>query len=220
MDSREPAPLDAKDGKSESNMGGWNAIADTFDRLYPHTLEQTKQYGTLIPWCLGGNDPLDQVRIYDGGAYWHFVTFGLSELYEKESDNPELSGYGMEFTLKLKKQDTWDEEQEIRCVIGILQDFARLTFQEGELFQPFEYIYTGQTQGIDVEMKSPITGFITIPEPLVSSIQTPNGQVDFVELIGVTDAELQQILNHQLRVKALYEALGTDLTDYSRTSVV
>lgn len=56
-----------------------------------------------MPYRLGGKDPLDGISVYDGGDYWHFVTYGLSELYDKESNVKEISGYGMEFTFKLKK---------------------------------------------------------------------------------------------------------------------
>lgn len=69
-------------------------------------------------------------------------------------------------------------------------------------------------------MKSNITGFITVPEPKVETINTPNGRVDFVELIGVTDAELKSILNKEMTVKELYEKLNSDVTDYHRDSVV
>lgn len=204
----------------ETDMRGWNAIAEAFDMLYPDSLENTKQYGTLIPWMLGGGDPLDNVRAYDGGDYWHFVSFGMSELYEKESENKVISGFGMEFTLKLLKRPLKDEEEEIRCVISILQDLARITFENNELFQPYEYIYTGQTQGVDVETKSAITGFITIPEPMREKIDTPNGEVLFIELIGASDAELQAIMNGRLRVRELYDRLQTDITDYGRKSVI
>ncbi|CAH0435449.1 MULTISPECIES: suppressor of fused domain protein [Clostridium] len=50
-----------------------------------------------------GIRPLDGISIYDAGEYYHFVTYGLSELYEKECEDKEYSGYGFEFTLKLKK---------------------------------------------------------------------------------------------------------------------
>lgn len=206
--------------QAEPDMGGWNAIADAFDCLYPNTLESTKQYGVLIPWMLGGNSPLDNLRAYDGGDYWHFVTFGLSELYEKKSEDLEHSGYGMEFTFKLKKGGLADEEREIQGVCGILQDLARHTFQDGDLFQPFEYVYTGQTQGIDTQESSLITGFITVPEPMLERIKTPNGEVLFVELVGATDAELRAIMDGRLRVRELYERLGTDITDYRRQSLV
>lgn len=204
----------------EVNMSGWNAVSEAFHRLYADTLDNTKQYGVMIPWGLGGPDPLDNVQVYDGGDYWHFVSFGLSELYEKESENKDISGYGIEFTVKLKKGGIKDEEGEIRCIISILQDLAKLTFENGELFLPYEYIYTGQEQGIDTEGKSMLTGFITVPETKIEKIDTPNGEVVFVELIGATDSELQAIKNQQLRVKELYEKLGTDVTDYDRQSVI
>lgn len=67
---------------------GWDAITQEYERVYPGQ-GNPKHYGTLISWRLRGNDPLDGISIYDGGDYWHFVTYGLSELYEKESENLE-----------------------------------------------------------------------------------------------------------------------------------
>lgn len=208
-----------KMNNEEVVMDGWNAITEAFEAIYPGQ-DKPKHYGVLIPWSLGGNDPLDGISIYDAGDYWHFVTYGLSELYEKESENKEYSGFGMEFTLKLKKGCYEDEEAEIKGLCGILQSIARLTFNSGEIFDVFEYLYTGQTTGMDTQAKSNITGFITIPDTDVKSIQTPNGKVDFVQFIGVTDNELIKLKDKEIAVAELYEKLGSDLTDYSRESVL
>ncbi|MDE6833635.1 MAG: suppressor of fused domain protein [Ruminococcus sp.] len=204
----------------ELNLSGWEAIEKAFTEIYTGQ-DNPKHYRTIIPYILGGNDPLDGISVYDGGDYWHFVTFGLTELYEKENDNPEYSGYGMEFTLRLKKgcYDIEDEENEIRCIAGILQKIAKITFENGELFQENEYIYTGQKTGIDYNQKSMLTGFITVSDTKVKSIDTPNGKVDFIEFIGVTDAELLSLINKKLTVPELYSILGSDITDYSRKSV-
>lgn len=198
---------------------GWDAITKICEKAYP-SQKNPLHYGTLIKWRLGGNDPLDGISIYDGGDYWHFVTFGLSELYEKESDNEEISGFGMEFTCKLKKDNYTNEESEIKCICSILQSIARITFTKGEIFNVYEYLYTGQTQGIDAQMKSNITGFITIPDNKFGSIDTPNGKVKFVEFIGVTNEELAAVKNGNLDVKTLYKKLASDVTDYHRESVV
>ena len=198
---------------------GWDAITEACERIYPEQ-KAPKHYGTIISWQLGGNDPLDGISIYEGEDYWHFVTYGLSELYEKESENKEISGYGMEFTFKLKKDQYEDTEAEIKGICGILQMIARLTFTKGEIFNPYEYLYTGQTEGIDTKMRSNITGFITIPDPQLQGINTPNGKVSFVELIGVTNHELLAIMDKQLTVKELYEKLGSDVTSYHRSSLV
>ncbi len=205
--------------KEEINVQGWDAITNECERVYPNQ-KNPKHYGTLINWKLGGNDPLEGISIYDGGDYWHFVTYGLSELYEKETENNDISGYGMEFTFKLKKDNYKNEEAEIKCICGILQSIARITFTKGEVFNAYEYLYTGQTQGIDTEMKSNITGFITISDNKLNPINTSNGKVDFVEFIGATDSELIALKNRELDVKSLYEKIGSDITNYNRESVI
>lgn len=205
--------------KDDVNAPGWDAIDALCDKLYPDQ-PKPKHYAAIMPWQFGGNDPLQGISVYDAGDYWHFVTYGLSELYEKETSNKEISGYGMEFTFKLKKDNYENEENEIKCICGILQYVARLTFTKGELFNEYEYLYTGQTEGVDCNRKSNITGFITIPDDKFITIDTPNGKVKFVEFVGVTDKELKAIYNKEIRVKELYEKLENDITDYNRNSVI
>lgn len=200
------------------NASGWDAIEAEFLRVYPGQVNP-KHYGTLIKWIFGGNDPLDGISIYDGGDYWHFVSFGLTELYDKESEDMEFSGYGFELTLKLKKYDFEDLEGELKNICGIFQSIARMTFNKGEIFYPYEYIYTGQKDGMDAYRKSNITGFITMADTSVNTISTPNGEVHFLELIGMTDAELRTLSTGDT-VKAIYDRLGSDLTDYHRESVI
>lgn len=210
----------------EGNTQGWDAVTAAFEKLYP---QQTNplHFGTLISWRLGGQDPLDGISVYDGGAYWHFVTYGFSELYEKESENKEISGYGFELTIKLKKRpaaaaagqgsDPAADDQ-IRGMAGILQALGRCSFEGGEIFRPYEYIYTGQESGIDPEGTSKLTGFITVPDE-AGEIDTPNGTVEFVQLIGMTDRELKAIMNKEMTVQEAAEALGTTVTDYERGEI-
>jgi len=207
------------DNNNEGNKSyGWNAITSEFERVY---VGQTNpmHYGTLIKWSLGGNDPLDGISIYDGGEYWHFVTYGMTELYEKESENKKISGYGYEMTFKLKKADYSNEESEIKCICGILQTVARLTYNQGEIFGSYEYLYTGQTTGIDAYQNSKITGFICVPDPTLNTIDTPNGKVAFLEFIGMTDSELKSLDTVQ-SVMDIYKTIGSDVTDYSRESFI
>ena len=203
----------------EKNAYGWDAITEEFENIYPNQ-KDPKHYGTLISWEFGGNEPLRGISIYDSVDCWHFVTYGLSELYEKTTESKEISGYGMEFTFRLKKDNYDNEEGEIKCICGILQSIARITFVKGEVFKPYEYIYTGQTTGIDSQAKSNITGFITVPDVKANIIDTPNGKVEFVEFVGATNNELQAIMNKQITVQELYKKLETDITNYSRKSVV
>ncbi len=211
----------SEESSEEASTVGWDAIEQEFLRVYPWQTDP-KHYGTLLRWRIGGNDPLDGISVYDAGDHWHFVTFGQSELYEKESDDPEYSGFGYELTFKLKKgfhDNENDEEEEIQSICGLLQFVARITFTEGAIFRPNEFLYTGQTEGIDLYQKSKLTGFIVVQDPTVETLQTPNGIVEFHELIGMTDAELRSLSSRD-SVKAIYEKLGSDITDFSRDSIV
>lgn len=196
---------------------GWDAITAAFDALYPGQ-DAPLHFGCLIPWSLGGPDPLQGISAYDAGDCFHFVTYGLTDLYEKEGKDPNYSGFGYEFTLKLRKAGLEDEMAELRGIAGILQSLAKLTFEQGEQFYPNEYIYTGQETGMDARGVSRLTGFITA-EDEAGTIDTPNGKVDFIKLIGATDAELKAIMAKTLRVQELAERIG-DLTDYTRESTV
>lgn len=205
--------------EQEPASPGWDAIEDAIKRQYHGEPKQLEHFGTLVSWSMGGNDPLDGISILDGGEYYHFVTFGLSELYEKETDDPEYSGYGFELTVKLKKSCVEEEDEEFRCMAGILQAIARISYNRGDIFGPDEYIYTGQTKGMDRNQKSEITGFIT-KEDEMGEIMTPNGKVQFVQLIGATDAELKMLVDKKMTVSELAGKIGTDLTDYGRKSVI
>lgn len=201
-----------------NESAGWDAIEKEFQRVYPGQ-DSPRHFAPMIKWIFGGNDPLDGISIYDAGDCWHFVTFGLTEIYEKETDDPEISGYGYEMTFKLKKDASADGEDELKNVCGILQAIARITFNSGEVFGPYEFLHTGQTTGIDLRGTSAITGFICVPDPSVQALDTPNGKMTFLELVGVTDPELKTLSTRD-SVKALYEKLGSDVTDYRRASLV
>lgn len=194
---------------------GWDAITEIFEKVYPGQ-KNPLHYTTKIPWELGGNDPLQGISVYDGGDYYHFVSYGLSDLYDKSNKDDKYSGYGMEFTLKLKKMNYTDLDKELKNIAGIFQQLARTTFMKGELYKPFEYIYTGQDKGIDYMQKSKITGFITVLDEEVGFINTPNGIVEFVELVGAYNSELERIMDKKITVKELYKKLGSDVTDYNR----
>ncbi len=198
---------------------GWDAIDAECAQIYPDQPDP-KHYAPLVKWRFGGDDPLDGSSVYDAGDYWHFVTYGLSELYEKETEDPEWSGYGMEFTFKLAKADYEDEETEIKVICGILQHIARVTCNSGDLFEAWQYIYTGQETGIDAAEQSNITGFITVPDDKFRTLDTPFGRVDFVEFIGVTREEIEAVNDKRLTVEELRAKLPSDVTDYHRASVV
>ena len=201
----------------DREVSGLDAIDQEFERIYPDQ-KNPKHYATMVKWKFGGPDPLDEVSVFDGGDFWHFVTYGFSELHDKEFENKEISGYGFEMTFKLKKGKFPDLEAELRNIVMILQALARVVFLCGEVYRPLQSLGFEHGVGIDARHVSKLTGFIVINDPSVHTLDTKNGRVEFLELIGVTDEELDQVSDDQ-SVLDLYGKLGTDVTDYSRDSV-
>jgi hypothetical protein len=94
----------------------------------------TKPVGTFephVPYSAGGPDPLDAIRIYapdEPRPHWHLVSFGMSELYEKVTDDPETSGSGIEFSLRVARGPR-DEAPPTWSAV-LLQQLARYVFAE------------------------------------------------------------------------------------------
>lgn len=63
----------------EDNAPGWDAIDDALLKLYGE--QEPKHYGALIPYALGGPDPLNGISAYVSNTpmpHWHMVTYGLA----------------------------------------------------------------------------------------------------------------------------------------------
>jgi hypothetical protein len=216
-ESGEESEEESGDESGDESAPGWDAITEAFDAIYPGQ-DNPLHYGTLIKAIFGGEDPLDGISIYDGGEFWHYVTYGFTELYEKENDEPDYSGFGFELTLKLKKTPMVTED-EMKSMCGVLQGLARYVFSSGSVFSPNEYIFTGQTEGMDINQTSKLTGFVTTLDD-AGIIDTPHGKMRFIQLIGATYEELKSVYEKNRTSSELVEmvlkATG-GLTDLERS---
>jgi hypothetical protein len=120
----------------ELEARGWNAIDAALRPLYGD--QKPAHWAAVVPAMLGGQDPLQGISAYrstfGGAPHWHFVTYGFSELYEKESDDPETSGYGLELTCRVV--DTEEGAEPPKWVWSLLQNLARYVFRTGNVFEP------------------------------------------------------------------------------------
>lgn len=57
--------------------------------------------GTAIP----GQDGIWGVSAYPVGQTWLYLTFGLTELFGKDSEDPEWSGWVQELTMRVRRLD-------------------------------------------------------------------------------------------------------------------
>ena len=136
-------------------------------------------YGTLIPYTLGGGDPLDGVEIWKserGVPHWHYITYGFTELYEKESGDPDESGYGFELTFRLKRGL---EEAPPVWPVSLLQNLARYVFSSGNTFGLGHHINCNGPIALETDTQLTALGFCMDPE--LGELDTPNGHFTFLQ---------------------------------------
>lgn len=166
---------------------GWEAIDAALIAVYGD--RQPLHWGTALPASLGGPDPLDGISAYrnDGPApHWRLVTYGFSELYAKESDDPDTSGFGFELTLRLAMAP--EETSPPAWVLNFLQNLGRYVFQYGNPFAPGHHMDLNGP--ICLESDTAIRAICFDADPELPAIQTPNGAVTFLQITGVTLDEL------------------------------
>ena len=90
-------PLD----EADDGAPGWDAITAAAAALHG-AAEEVHRAPVPGPAFGGGVQGISAYRAPD---HWHFVTYGLSELYDKIGDDPTTSGWGYELTLRTPADD-------------------------------------------------------------------------------------------------------------------
>lgn len=203
---------------TEVTQAGFDAISNAMRQLYPG--QEGIYYGTIIPAFLGGNDPLDGVEVWKsehGIPHWHYVTYGFTELFDKESDDPKESGYGFELTFRLKRED---EEQPPVWPVSLLQNLARYVFSSGNVFGPGHHMNANGPIALETDTRLTAMGFRMDPE--LGELNTPNGHMSFLQVVGMTEDEMDAMMcwDGKQFLRALSELLPLCITDLARTSVM
>lgn len=171
---------------------GWDAIDAA---LTPHYGPEPAQHvGYQPPAALSAN--LQGCSAYAADGHWFFVTYGLSELYLKgPQDDPEWSGWGFELTMRIPCGTEGDPPG---WPFTMLNEMAKHINTNKILLEV----------GHRIDLGSPVTGYPNTPDgpdtgltvlaftldPILGEIATPNGKVNFLEAVGVTAAEKEQML--------------------------
>lgn len=169
---------------------GWDAIDAALRPIYGD--REPYHVGTVIPYALGGLDPIHGISAYknaEPAPHWHFVTYGFSELWAKQSSDPDVSGFGFELTFrptckaKDKKPSNWS--------LNFLQNLGRYVFATGNCFG------VGHTLPLNGPIEQGASTLIHAvsftSDPQLPPIATPNGRVEFLQIVGLTMDELEAI---------------------------
>lgn len=170
---------------------GWQAIDDALAARYGD--QEPRHVGYYPPAAVSTN--LQGCSAYRGEGHWHYVSYGLSELYVPgPEDDPQRSGWGCELTLRVAS----DAAEPPPWAFTMLNEIAKWVNASATPLAP----------GARVDLRAPVTGHPHAPEapptgltvyavtvdPELGGMDTPNGRVDFLQLVGVTGEEKAQMV--------------------------
>jgi suppressor of fused len=206
-------------GRGDDRAPGWEAIDAALRPIYGDDADPI-HYAAAVPYALGGKDPLEGISAYPRDTpvpHWHLVTYGFTDLFDKESADPAVSGYGFELTLRLLRSP---EEEPPAWALDFLQNLARYVFTTGNRFGRGHKM--GLNGPIALGHDTQLTAILFAEDPELGELSSPFGAARFLQVVGITDDEYRLV--QEWSTTGLVEVLGRSLpflvTDLARASVL
>lgn len=178
---------------------GWTALDKVLGAVYPG--QTPHQYTSKHGYDLDSRSPLPAISVCEAGGpdHWHFVTYGLTELFEKSSKNAELSGFGYEVTLRLPR--TAQEAQPPAWALSFLQAIGHYVLSGSGVLDSGHIIDLGGSLMPAHAGDTLLRGVVVLPDPTFGKVDTPFGSVLFLQLYGLTQDELTALSDWDMERK-------------------
>lgn len=177
----------------EEDAVGWLEIDKVVEGIYGD--QKPRHYAPPVHYMLGGEDPLDGVSIYDSQKdmfHRHLVSYGMSELYyNEEAAGGEFSKWGFEFTFRLKPFA--EDGDDPTWVVNLMNNLARYVIKSGKWFEEYHVIPANGPIRLNSTAEINIVGVAFVSDPELGKIQTPHGEVSFLQMVGLTANEMDRI---------------------------
>lgn len=177
----------------EDSAVGWLEIDKKLHEIYPD--QEARHFAPTLHFMAGGEDPLDGVSIYDslsGEFHRHFVSYGMSELYyNEEAVEGEFSKWGFEFTFRLKPYE--EDSADPTWVVNLMNNLARYVFKSSKWFEEYHVIPANGPIRLNSKHGIDIVAVAFAVDPELGKIQTPHGEVVFLQMVGLTSKEMDRI---------------------------
>lgn len=164
---------------------GWAAIDAALGRVHPGQVPH--QFTSQTAYDLDSRSPLPAIGVYEGHApeHWHYVSYGLTELFEKSSPRADISGFGFEVSLRLLR----DTEAPPTWPLQLIQGVGHYVLSGHGDLDTGHLIDLGGPL-VPEDGSRVLEGLMCIPDPMLAKIATPHGSVLFLQLLGLARAEL------------------------------
>ena len=180
--------------------GGWAFIESLFADLYPG---QTPKHAA--PAIAPGHDlrigraSVEGTHVYDAGNAWHYVTLGLTELYDQSDASVGPNGIRCELSMRVAKrgsnasdtsEGSQDSDDPPLWPVAFLGKIAGHVSQGAVLAQGVSF-RTGPIPGAPPE--AGLEGAVALLDPGIEPRPGPYGKVGVILLVGLTAPQLDEI---------------------------
>jgi hypothetical protein len=173
----------------EDAAPGWDALEAAFARLYPG--QEPHHWASLMPTrvVFGGPEVIDGFSAYaatDPKPHWHWLTYGLTELYAKDGDDPEWSGWGYELTMRVLRAG---EGMPAMWPLQALQTVANWAHRSERVLEAGDFWDTGKPLAGDEPCD--LTGMAFAADAELPPLATPHGRVELLQLVCLHPVEAE-----------------------------
>ena len=159
------------------------------------------------------------IDVYDAGDFWQIISRGvnyLADIYEER----ELV-FSAEYSMRLKKlPDKRADEREKLNAVSKMKELVIAAFMEERYYHYNEYISFQDPEPLDADKSSDKIGYIVVIDDILMGRQYRAEIFSFLELIPITQPELEALESGEIDVETLYKKIGIGIRDYDRPSVI
>ncbi len=163
-------------------------IEALFAELYPG---QIPKHAVLAvapqPDLRFGRSSVEGADVYDAGQAWHYVTLGLTDLYDQSDASFGPNGIRCELSMRIAKRAAAEPPL---WPVSFLRKIASHMSQGSVLARAVAF-RTGPIPGAPVE--AGFEGAVALLDPGIEPRPGPFGKVGVILLVGVTARQLEEI---------------------------
>jgi hypothetical protein len=167
---------------------GWAFIEGLFAELYPGQTPKHAAPAVAPQHDLRlGRASVEGTHVYDAGQAWHYVTLGLTELYDQSDASFGPNGIRCELSMRVAKHEA--TEPPLWPVVFLGKIAAHVS--QGSVLAQAVSFRTGPIAGAPPE--AGLEGAVALLDPAITARPGPFGKVGVILLVGLTGRQLDEI---------------------------
>jgi len=183
---------------------GWDAIRARFESINGsqsplHWADSA--FGFLDP------DRIEAVQAWDAGDHRHLVTLGLSDIWGEGDDSHEVAEPAREHTLRFAKDPELDAPPD--WALRLMVSTARAALQGGKFLHGHTLDPHGSITG---KRFGKLRALAFVRDPRAGEVDTPNGTVEFIQVVGTTRRQMLDLMSGRIDIEALSGSDGLYIT--------